>query len=246
MAQLRMAPNLGERDSSPRESPLGTQKKGHTVEEAYEEIKRMIYYNLLAPGQKLVYQDLAKRLNMSITPVIQALNGLKRSNFVRYEPNKGYFVGEITETEARELYQTREALETYLVPFVIENLKPNDHRELHSALRAFREPPGASQPGYQRFYMIKDAEFHLRIVEYAQNRTIYKLLKEVFENIYLRYRPEYLSEERVERAASEHRAILSALGKGDVEETTNLLRKHIENGMNHVIEYIRSRNRALI
>jgi DNA-binding transcriptional regulator YhcF (GntR family) len=91
-----------------------------------QEIKKMIYYNMLAPGQKLVYQDLARRLNMSITPVIQALNGLKRSNFVRYEANKGYFVGEINETEARELYEAREALESYLIPCVIKNLKRED------------------------------------------------------------------------------------------------------------------------
>ena len=53
---------------------------------------------MLAPGQKLIYHDLANKLNISITPVVQAPKGLERLNFVRHEPNKGYFVGEITNT----------------------------------------------------------------------------------------------------------------------------------------------------
>ena len=97
-------------------------KRGKAVEEVYQEIKRMLYFNLLAPGQRLVYHDLAKKLNVSITPIVQALIRLQRSNLVRYEPNKGYFVGEITEGEAKELYQAREALELYAVPLIVKNL----------------------------------------------------------------------------------------------------------------------------
>ena len=36
-------------------------------------------------------------------------------------PNKGYFLGEINEQEAQELYEAREALEIYLIPKVVEN-----------------------------------------------------------------------------------------------------------------------------
>jgi len=222
-----------------RVKPPTVQKKGNTVEEAYQEIKKMIYYNMLAPGQKLVYQDLAKKLKMSITPIIQALNGLKRSNFVRYEPNKGYFVGEITEEEARELYEAREALESYLIPSVIRNLRGED---LSSIIKTFKGSKVDPHAGYQRLHMIRDAEFHLKIIEYAGNRTIYKLLEEIFENIYLRYRPEYLLEVRVKNAVSEHREFLRSLEEGDVRETRSLLKKHIENGMHNVIEHLRSRS----
>jgi DNA-binding GntR family transcriptional regulator len=94
-------------------------------EDVYLKIKAMIYNNELAPGQKLIYQALAKKLNLSMTPVIQALNRLEHSNLVRHEPNRGYFVGEMHETECRELYQAREALETYIIPFAIQKLEPS-------------------------------------------------------------------------------------------------------------------------
>ena len=96
--------------------------KGVAIEEAYQRIKEMLYLNQLAPGQKIHSNDMSRRLNISVTPVIQALNRLEASGLVEYVPNKGYFLGEITEQEAQELYEAREALEIYLIPKVVENI----------------------------------------------------------------------------------------------------------------------------
>ena len=76
-------------------------KKGIAIQQAYEKIKRLISINEFVPGQKLIYSDIAKKLDTGVTPIIQALNRLEASNLVKYVPNKGYFVGEITETDVR-------------------------------------------------------------------------------------------------------------------------------------------------
>ena len=217
-------------------------KKGIVVEEAYQEIKKMIYFNMLAPGQKIVYQDLAQRLNISVTPVIQALNRLQLSNFVYYKPNRGYFVGEITETEAEGLYQAREALETYIVPIVIEKLKLN---KVDNLIKVFKESKDVIVQKNGRALMIEDAEFHLKIAEYAENRIIYNFLKEIFEHIYLRYRPEYLTGERVKEAIREHREILISLEKDDPERSIYLFKKHIKNNLFHIIEHLK-RNKEIV
>lgn len=211
-------------------------KKGKSVEEVYQELKRLIYFNMLAPGQKLIYQDLANRLNTSTTPVVQALRGLERSKLVRYEANKGYFVGEISESEAKELFEAREALETYVVPFVIENL---NKKKLESIRKAFQEYSRAMAPEQRRIRMIKDAQFHLTIVEAAGNRVIYGLLDDIFERIYLRYKPEYLWEERIKEAAKEHEGIVASLEQGDVRGAKTLIRKNIRHGMAYIIRHLR-------
>jgi len=100
------------------------------IDAIYTQIKTMMYNQELAPGQKLIYQDLAHRLNVSTTPILQALHRLENAKLVRYEHNKGFFVAEITETEARELYQAREALEVYLIPFLIKNLTEDHIKEI--------------------------------------------------------------------------------------------------------------------
>lgn len=212
-------------------------KSGKAVEEVYEEIKRMIYLNLLAPGQKLVYQNLADKLNTSITPVVQALRGLERSNLVRYEQNKGYFVQEITIREAEELFQAREALEIFAVPIIVQNLNKD---KLDSIRQAFKDYRSGQSPEQRRGLMLKDAGFHLKIVECSGNKVIYSLLEHIFEQITLKYKPEYLWEQRIREVSKEHSEILGSLSKGKVEETQELIRSHIKKGKDHIIGSLKS------
>ena len=189
-------------------------KKGIATQEAYERIKKLISVNEFAPGQKLIYSDMAKKLNMGVTPVIQALNRLESSNLVKYVPNKGYFVGEITETEVRQLYQTREALEVFIIPAVIQNI---DSKKLDEIRQFFKKRRDVRRP--RREVILEDTMFHFAIVRYADNDVIYNLLEHVFEQVYLKYRPEYLTDDRIRVLVKEHRAILNSLVKGNVEET---------------------------
>lgn len=212
-------------------------KSGTTVDAVYEEIKRMMYLGLLAPGQKLVYQSLASKLNTSNTPVIQALRGLERANLVKYEQNKGYFVQEITVKEAEELFQTREALETFVVPLIIQNLNDNRLDEISHALGNYENARGTE---HRRDLMLRDAEIHLKMVEVSQNMVIYGLLQHVFEQVSLKYKPEYFWEHRIDEAIKEHREILGYLAEGEVKKTKELIRRHIRKGKEHIAGSLKS------
>jgi DNA-binding GntR family transcriptional regulator len=203
-------------------------RKGPTIDEVYQKIKGMIYYNRLAPGQKIVYADLAARLHTSSTPVIQALKRLEASRLVIHIHNKGYFVGEITEDEARQLYQAREALETYIIPVVIQNLTP---QKLDQIKEAFKEYEKANR----RMLILVDAQFHLKIAEFAHNEVIYQILKDIFEKIYLKYRPEYMDDEWEKKVVKQHHELLESLREGQVEKTVRIVRRHIKTGRDYVI-----------
>ena len=207
-------------------------KKGGTTQEAYEKIKRLISINEFTPGQKLIYSEIAKKLKMGVTPIIQALNRLEASHLVKYVPNKGYFVGEITELDVRQLYQAREALEVSVIPDVIQNL---DFRKLDEITETFRKR-NVIRP--RRELILEDTLFHLTIVKCANNDVIYQLLKYIFEQVYLTYRPEYLSDDRIKVLIKEHRTLLNSLRKGNVEETIVLVREHIRSGMEYIIRSI--------
>ncbi len=122
-----------------------------------------MYHHEIVPGQKLLYQELAKKLHMSITPIIQALNRLQLLKIVYSERNKGYYVGEADPVEAQKrLFTAREALETFLVPTIIERLT---EAKLDSIEKAMREHVKAvSFPQYRRSLLIVDANYHLEII----------------------------------------------------------------------------------
>jgi len=210
-------------------------RNGIMIDDAYQKIKEMIYYNQLAPGQKLIYSALAKKLNKSVTPVIQALNRLENARLVTYVPNKGFFVGEITETEAVQLYQAREALEIYILPSIMENLTPAVVDEIKDTFKRY-------EGSNRRMLFLHDAQFHLKMVEYARNDVIHQLLKDIFERIFLKYRPEFLDNVVAKAAIKEHREILNAMKNGDLAAATALVKGHTEFGLARIVESIRSRS----
>ncbi len=223
-----------------KKNPVSGRKRGSkqvTKEElpvdiAFRKIKEMMYHHEIVPGQKLLYQELAKKLGMSITPIIQALNRLQLLNIVYSERNKGYYVGESDPVEASELFTAREAFETFLVPAIIKNLTDKNITDLEKALK--EHVKAGSIPEYRRILMIKDTNFHLQMIKIAGNKVIYNLSKVIFEQIYLKYRPEYMREERIKAAAKEHTALLEALQERDVRKTRRLIKQHIKNGRAHV------------
>ena len=79
---------------------------GASALKAYLGIRRMFFVNDIHPGQKISYGELAKRLGMSTTPVIQTLKRLDDQGLVRYEPNRGYFTEEISLKEIIEISQS--------------------------------------------------------------------------------------------------------------------------------------------
>ncbi|MCP4574793.1 MAG: GntR family transcriptional regulator [Deltaproteobacteria bacterium] len=212
-----------------------TPKRGIALEEAYRQIKRMLYLNELVPGQKLVYNDLAKRLNISVTPVIQALNRLESSRLVRYVPNRGYFVDAITEMEARNLYQAREALEVFSIPAIMENLNSRDLDTINETFKKYRE---AIHDENRRELVLLDCKFHMKISEFGHNDVICRLLGEILEQMALKYRAEYLGEDRVNAVVKEHRELLDAFRKADMGDAIRITRQHIKRGMEHVVHSI--------
>jgi DNA-binding GntR family transcriptional regulator len=216
-----------------RVSAIGNKKEELPVDIAFRKIKEMMYHHEIVPGQKLLYQELARKLNMSITPIIQALNRLQLLNIVYSEPNKGFYVGEADPVEANELFTAREAFETFLVPAIIKNLTDKKIYDLEKALK--EHVKAASIPEYRRILMIKDTSFHLQMIRIAENKVIYNLSKVIFEQIYLKYRPEYMREQRIKEAAAEHSALLEALKERDAGKTRRLIKQHIKKGREHIV-----------
>ena len=220
-----------------RNGKTSSLKRG-SIDTIYTQIKTMMYNQELAPGQKLIYQDLARRLEVSTTPILQALHRLENAKLVRYEPNKGFFVAEMTETEARELYQAREALEVYLIPSLVEKL---DKKGIEKIRQAFRAQKERNNPDYRRKLMLTDADFHLTIAKASGNQVIVDLLETVLERIYLKYRTEYLGEERIEKVLKDHREFLETLQAKDTKKAIKLIREHIQSGMNYMIDSLKNR-----
>lgn len=236
MKNTKLKPNKGKPNQLNGNTSTEGKDEKILVEIALKKIKEMLYYHQIIPGQKIIYQDLTRKLNMSITPILQALNRLQYMNVVYYTQNKGYYVCEADPIEAGDLFSAREAIETYLVPTIIKKMTDKKLNGIEKAMNEHIE--ATSIPEYTRMLMIKDSKFHLKIIESAESQVFYNLCDMIFEQTYLKYRPEYMIAERSKMAAEEHRMILESLKEKDIKKTKKLIEQHIERGSKHIVSIL--------
>ncbi|MGF6855467.1 GntR family transcriptional regulator [Paraburkholderia sp. CI3] len=79
------------------------------------ETRKLINRGTLAPGFQLRQSDLAERFGISRVPVREALKLLAAEGIIEHDPNRGFFVAQLSSDEARQLYRTRQILEAELL-----------------------------------------------------------------------------------------------------------------------------------
>ncbi len=203
---------------------------------AYQHIKRMLLVNQLVAGQKIRYRDIAKKLNVSQTPVILALTRLENEGLVRSEANKGFRIPELDLEEARELYEMRTLIETWLVKGTAKDITDEQMEKLESLAVEHRSIRGEI---YSRERLWADARMHLALASFSGHRIGYRMLRQMFDRLYLRYRPERLSTVRMQETQEEHKKLLEALNKRDSRKAASILEDHINRGQKRMLEGIK-------
>jgi len=197
------------------------------IDDAYQKIKQMIFQQKVTPGQRLIYSDLSKMLDMSRTPIINALNRLEQEGFLVSEAFRGFQVRTIDLQEAWDLFGVREALEVYGVEQAIEKSEPKDI----NALEEKRQTHESYMPGrYDRRKFLLDGEFHLQIASMTRNQSLEKMLRMNLEHVNLRFRLDNCDTGRMPVAVQEHCDLVKAIKKKDVLKSVEIVKMHVRRG----------------
>ena len=192
----------------------------------YSSIKRMILAGQLGPGRKLVHEDMAEALNVSRTPVREALERLYQEGFVTRIPRRGFYVASITRDEAMNLYGAREALEIYALASTLER-GPLPQASIKLLWRHVRTYEDLITQQVLTERILADVLFHLKMAELSGNRYAVRLLAQTFERLALKRRLEGYRYDRSKVAAAEHTELMEAITRYDKKTSLKLLRKHI-------------------
>lgn len=197
-------------------------------EKVYRVLIESITNGSLPPGTELREQHLAKKMNVSATPVREALRRLASDGLVEMVPYHGAVVRTLNKEEIREAYACREVLEHLAVKESIAHLTKEDIEALYRLVEDFKSAEG--------IYDVAEASqrFDEYIYQLAGNRTLCVLL-EMLKGIIKRDK-KYSSAnaERRQEIFQEHIAIIDAMDRGDVEEAQEAVSRHIHNGYHYI------------
>ncbi len=211
------------------------------AERAYDEIRRMIIRLDLAPGDVVREADLQVALDMSRTPIREALQRLARDHFVTVIPRRGMFVSAIDVEELSTLYETRAILEPYAARLATTRGAPRDWDEMAEVLAATRRPGTAPAELLQL-----DRRCHEIIWRAAGNRFLTNTLDALYAQSDRLWHMYLADVHDMGHAVDEHAAIHAALRSGDAERVGNLVEAHVNSFDAQVRAAVTARLTALL
>ncbi|SMC98863.1 transcriptional regulator, GntR family [Desulfocicer vacuolatum DSM 3385] len=195
-------------------------------------IRRMFFNNEIIPGQKISYRDLAERLGMSPTPIIQALKRLEFQGLVRHEPNCGYYTENISIEEITEIYDFRKIIEVALVEKTIQRMTAGKLAKLKKSLDSHL---CAVRDIYFKDRLIRDREFHMFLAELSGCTLQINTLRHLFDLLYLKYRGNILFVTPMDTVDDQHTKIYEHIADRDIKGAQQILGQHILNVKKHAL-----------
>jgi len=197
--------------------------KPSLAETAYEKIKASIFGFEFLPGDRFSETEIAARLQMSRTPVRDALYRLEREGYLQVHLRVGWSVRAFDFERLENFYDLRLILEE---ASVLRLCDLPERPEL-DALKAIWLVPVAERIQDQRRIAALDESFHTTLVAAAGNAEVTRCHTEVTERIRIVRHLDFTQPHRVEKTYEEHAQILRAVIRRRADEANRLLRSHI-------------------
>lgn len=201
---------------------------------AYNALLDRLIRRQIPVGSVLQERRLAETLDMSRTPVREALNRLESEGFVTRKPGRVLVVKEFSTRELIETLYVRQILETESVGLATGRIPA---AELDAAEAAIHALLAKSEPSADEDWEV-DSRLHRTIAERSGNAVLAKMIHD------LRVKTHMFNMDRVperfEIGHREHLAIIDALRRGDRDAARAGIQTHIENVKLSIIEKLRA------
>lgn len=220
-------------DTPPRRSAPAAQvtARRSRADEVYEQLKRDVGEFKLVPGDRFTENGISQRLNVSRTPVRQALVRLQQEGYVEVLFRSGWRVLPFDFDQFEQLYDLRMVLETTAAHRLCADglyCGSTVDRALLDELAAIWLVPLAQRSTDSLQVSQWDEAFHCTLVAAAGNTEIVRVHREVTDRIRIIRRLDFTKQARIDSTYDEHAKILTAIQHKRGDQAAMLLRAHIE------------------
>lgn len=203
-------------------------------EAALDALRDAILTGTIAPGAKLVQEELAQRFNMSRIPLREAFRTLEGEGLIVSVPRRGAWCRPLEAKDVDDLYTVRVTLERLTVRAAAvryADVRDDTNRRSRSVARL---RPGADP---ERFEL--DRAFHADIAAAAGNDHASRMLAELWSQITRAMYCYFKLEAYPQKVWDEHQQIAAAIAVGDPDRAERLMETHINNSREMILRGIR-------
>lgn len=201
----------------------------------YSNLRDMIFSQDLKGGDRIIESAVAEEMNVSRTPVREAIKKLEAEGLLEYMPRKGVIVKGICKDDITEIYAIRKAIEVLAVEFSVDNITSEELEQLKELSDRSKKYAAA---GEEDSFNNALKEFNRLLIETSRKPRLIRLI-----DIHLDYleRFRFINRGKINRrkdAIEEHDAILEAISKSDKEKAKEAVIYHLDNAKKAYLEAV--------
>ncbi len=218
--------------------PTDTRAPHRTKQEfVYRTIRRAILRCDMQPGERLVIEDLAQRLDVSSIPVREALQLLQSEGLAVMVPHVGATVAPLSRESILDVFTIMEGLQIVAARVAAERGGEDDLATLE---RLVADMDAAVQQGRFEDWSDLNAHFHVAIAAMAGLPMLHQMTVQAFDrwDRTRRYFFQDVLAHRMQNAQRDHHAIVEALRRRAVDQLPELMRLHSSNALRAYLAHL--------
>ncbi|ROS37964.1 GntR family transcriptional regulator [Amycolatopsis thermoflava] len=198
------------------------------METTYDRVRELIVGGAFPPGQRLTELDLSQRLDVSRTPVREALRRLESDGLVE-SGQRGVTVIRLSDAELREAYLVRASLEALTAELAAQRQQAGEIAPAALARLTGHadDADRATRAGDLIAGVRHNREFHRHVAVLAGNSLAIGFLDRVWDRILVSTRDSLAAPSRTGQVDDEHRRLVGAITAGDGPTAAALARDHV-------------------
>ena len=202
----------------------------------YLGLRTSIIKGIIPVGERINEKKYSLELNVSRTPIREALYRIQAEGLIEHVPNYGFVIKKITAKDAEEIYKLRVSLDTLASLNAMQLMNENDFKEMKLLLDKTEE---SEEKGDIANVIQLFSDFNEMIYTYS-NMPLLKNITFSLRDYLIRFRDiSLLDDYRRKKAFDEHKLIYYCLRDKDDKEITLIIKKHLDYSKKFVIEEIK-------
>lgn len=194
-------------------------------EKVYQYLIQEIANQHYQEGDMLNERSIARELEVSRTPVREAIQTLEAEGWVTVVPWKGIFVCGVSRAQMEEVFQIRSSLEVLAAELLAERVTPE---QLAGLQELVEEQKRYAVRKHTREFIRLDRDFHNAIAAYGGNNLLQEYLEQLNNQLIRLGLTAVRNFSRFRRTINEHEKLLRAMEAGNRKDAARAMRDHIE------------------